>query len=61
MRNLPFIVATAGHRKIARVALVTDDKVLSHLPELAKHFVAAKVEHFATDQANDALVWLRGA
>jgi len=49
------------HRLIRRVAVVSDSPVLSHLPQLAKHFVAAEVRHFPRTQWSDALDWLRSA
>lgn len=46
------------HRKIKRVAVVTDDPVASHLPALAKHFVAAEIRHFASAELAAAREWL---
>ena len=45
------------HRDIRRVAFVTDQGVLAHLPSIARHFVAAEVRHFAQDQRASALSW----
>lgn len=48
------------HRRIARIAAVTDSGFLAILPKIASHFVAAKVQHFASDDRDAALNWLRG-
>lgn len=45
------------HRKIGRVALVTDDRFLSVLPRLAKHFVDADVRRFDGDAEEEARAW----
>jgi hypothetical protein len=47
------------HRSIRRVAVVSDSPVLSYLPQLAEHFVAAEVRHFPRTEWNGALDWLR--
>jgi hypothetical protein len=47
------------HRLIRRVAVVSDSAVLSHLPRLASHFVAAEVRHFDEAQRAEALDWIR--
>ena len=49
------------HRLIRRVAVVSDSPVLSHLPQLASHFVAAEVRHFPQAERAGALAWLREA
>jgi hypothetical protein len=49
------------HRSIRRVAVVSDSAVLSHLPQLASHFVAAEVRHFPAAERAAALDWLRSA
>jgi len=47
------------HRSIRRVAVVSDNALLSHLPQLASHFVAAEVRHFPKAERAAALDWLR--
>ena len=47
------------HRNIRKVAAVTDDKLLSFLPAVASHFVAADVKHFPYADKQAALEWLR--
>ena len=49
------------HRLIRRVAMVSDSALLSHLPRLASHFVAAEVRHFPKVQRAEALDWIRSA
>jgi hypothetical protein len=41
--------------------VVSDSPVLSHLPQLASHFVAAAVRHFPEAERAGALAWLREA
>jgi len=49
------------HRLIRRVAVVSDSAVLSHLPQLASHFVAAEVRHFPEAEREGAFDWVRSA
>jgi hypothetical protein len=49
------------HRNIRRIAVVSDSPVLTFLPRLASHFVAAEVRHFAHAQREGAMGWLREA
>jgi hypothetical protein len=46
------------HRRIERIAAVTDSGVLSVLPRIANHFVAAEVRHFDYAERDAALRWL---
>jgi hypothetical protein len=46
------------HRKIERVALVTDSKLGQILPKFASHFVAAEIKHFAYDDMRSAQAWV---
>jgi len=46
------------HRSIERVAVITDNPVLSVLPKLANKVIHAQVRHFASDQKEAALAWL---
>ena len=46
------------HRKIGRVALVSDGKLLSRVPRLADYFVSAEVRHFVTEDREGAMQWL---
>ena len=47
------------HRKIEKIAAVSDDGSLSIAPKIASHFVQAEVRHFAQSQKDEALAWLR--
>ena len=46
------------HRKIKRVAAVSDDKILSIMPHIVDHFVNAEVRHFQYSDKQAALDWL---
>ena len=48
------------HRKIEKVAVVSDSSFLSVAPKFATHFVKADVRHFPQSQRDEALAWLRG-
>jgi tRNA U38,U39,U40 pseudouridine synthase TruA len=49
------------HRKIKRVAVVTDSKVGSIVPHIAKHFVSADIKHFEYESMASARTWIKGA
>jgi hypothetical protein len=44
------------HRKIERIAAVTDSEFLNIVPRIADHFVQAEIKHF--DLEEKALAWL---
>ena len=46
------------HRKIGRVALVTNDSVVAMGPRLLRHFIAAEVRRFPTSAKDKALGWV---
>ena len=46
------------HRKILKVAFVSDSDVLALLPKLVSHFVSAEVKHFKGDEEAEALAWI---
>ncbi|MCP5536882.1 MAG: STAS/SEC14 domain-containing protein [Akkermansiaceae bacterium] len=46
------------HRKIRKVALVTDSKLATAAPRLAAHFVSAEVRSFEYNAYDAALAWL---
>jgi hypothetical protein len=47
------------HRKIRRIAVVSDSAVLAVAPKLANHFVSAEVRTFAAADRAAALDWLK--
>lgn len=49
------------HRRIRRIAAVTDGAILSVLPALANHFVQAEVRHFPFAEREAAMQWLKQA
>jgi hypothetical protein len=48
------------HRKIQKVAVVSDGSFLSAAPRFASHFVQAEIRHFTQAQREAAFNWLRG-
>ena len=46
------------HRRIERIAAVTDSGFLKIVPRIASHFVQAKIEHFDFEEKDRALAWL---
>jgi tRNA U38,U39,U40 pseudouridine synthase TruA len=49
------------HRKVKRIAAVTESRFLSIMPRIANHFVQAKVKHFDFTEKDAALNWLNAA
>ena len=47
------------HRKIKKIAAVTDSGFLSIMPQVANHFVQAEIRHFDYDDKDAALIWLK--
>jgi hypothetical protein len=47
------------HQKIKKIAAVTGSGFLSIMPQVANHFVQAELRHFAYDEMDAALNWLR--
>ncbi|MGB3095278.1 MAG: STAS/SEC14 domain-containing protein [Candidatus Deferrimicrobiaceae bacterium] len=47
------------HRKIRKIAAVTDSGFLSIMPQVATHFVQAEIRHFDYDDKDAALIWLK--
>lgn len=48
------------HRKVARIAAVTDDHLLKIMPAIASHFVAAEIRQFPSSEEAQAMAWLEG-
>jgi hypothetical protein len=47
------------HRQnVSRLAIVSNDRVMSALPFLAKHFLVKESRHFPTGKKNQALAWV---
>ena len=47
------------HRSVSRVAVVSDSPLLEVAPAVANHFVQAEVRHFAAEDFEAAMVWLK--
>lgn len=47
------------HRKIKKVALVSDSTIAVLIPKLAEHFVSAELKHFEFSERETAMEWLR--
>lgn len=47
------------HKKIEKVAAVTDGKIVSVMPRIVDHFVNAKVKYFPYESLDEALSWVR--
>jgi hypothetical protein len=48
------------HRKVHRIAMVSDSPLLSTAPKIASHFVSAEVRTFPASQRDAALCWIEG-
>jgi stage II sporulation SpoAA-like protein len=48
------------HRKIEKIAAVSDSGFLTIAPTIASHFVQAEVRHFPHSEGKAALDWLQG-
>ena len=46
------------HRRIRRIAVVSDSSVLSVMPRIASHFVSAEVKTFPASGREAALAWI---
>ncbi|UCH44770.1 MAG: STAS/SEC14 domain-containing protein [Nitrospiraceae bacterium] len=49
------------HKKVKRVAAVTDSKFMSIAPVIANHFVSAEVKHFDYADMETAKTWVKEA
>ena len=47
------------HKKIERIAIVTDSPLGEVAPALAKHFISAQIRRFAYSEFEEALAWLK--
>jgi len=48
------------HRKIQKIAVVSDSSFLAVAPKVASHFVQAALRHFSKSQGDEARAWLLG-
>lgn len=49
------------HRKVKKIAAVTESGFMSIMPQIARHFVQAEIRHFDYSDKDAALNWLKGA
>jgi hypothetical protein len=47
------------HKKIKKVAVVTDGQIISIMPKIVDHFVNAKVKYFPYDSLDEAVLWVQ--
>lgn len=55
-----FRFVRSHHRKIRRVALVTDARVGKIAEKVGRHFIAAQIKRFPTGHGGEARKWLAG-
>ena len=48
------------HKKVKKIAVVTDARLGALAEKLASHFVAATIKHFLAGQADAARKWIMG-
>lgn len=46
------------HKLIKKVAFVTNNKIVTFFPSIAKHFVNAQIQNFAYEDKNKAIEWI---
>jgi hypothetical protein len=46
------------HKKVKRIAVLTDSKFLTVMPGIAKLFVSPEIKHFGYGQMDDAKKWI---
>lgn len=49
------------HRYLHKIAIISDNTLLSFMPQLLNHFVAAQVRPFRSKDVDSALEWLAQA
>ncbi len=47
------------HKKVKRVAVLTNSLFLTVMPSIAKLFVSPSIKHFGYDQVDDAKQWIK--
>lgn len=58
LSHLEFVIG--HHRKVERVAIVSDSELLKFAPHVARHIVAAEIQQFSAKEKARALAWLKG-
>jgi len=48
------------HRRIEKIAVVTDSPIGNMAERLASHFVSAQIRHFASAEVETAKMWITG-
>lgn len=57
MSHLKFV--REHHKKIEKVAAVSDGKIVSIMPRIVDHFVSAKVKYFPYESLDEAISWVK--
>ena len=52
-------IIKSHYRKLVRLAIVTDSRILGELPKIAAHLAHVQVKHFPESLHGDALRWLK--
>lgn len=47
------------HKKIEKVAAVSDGRIVSIMPQIVDHFVNAKVKYFPYEDLDEAIMWVQ--
>ena len=47
------------HKKIEKVAAVSDSRIVSIMPRIVDHFINAKVKYFPYENLDEAVMWVR--
>ena len=47
------------HKKIEKVAAVSDGRIVSIMPKIVDHFVNAKVKYFPYESLDEAISWVQ--
>ena len=46
------------HKKIGKVAFMSEDNLITRFPELANHFLKAELRHFGDGKMDEAVEWI---
>jgi SpoIIAA-like len=47
------------HKKIEKVAAVSDGRIVSIMPTIVDHFINAKVKYFPYESLDEAIIWVQ--